>query len=124
MIDPKKVKKLEPKEASREKRLKISTEAAGGCCIKFFSKGDTGWPDRILVLPGGVTWWIELKRDSGKVRPLQVLRGKQLTELGHKYILLDTDEKMNTFIALHLKPIKITALPTWYVKKNKLSKYL
>lgn len=124
IIDPEKVKKLEPKEKSREIRLKVAVKRAEGICLKFYNKGNTGWPDDIILLPGGVTWWVELKKPGKTAEPLQEVRGKVLTDLGHNYILLDTDEKLNIFIINHLtqkiEPAKLRS-PS---KENSISKYL
>lgn len=124
IIDPEKVKKLEPKEKSREARLKKSVKEANGICLKYYNKGNTGWPDDVILLPGGVTWWVELKKPGKTAEPLQIERGKQLQALGHNYALLDTDEKLNTFIINHLDPVKICAkTATYKIINESLNKY-
>lgn len=43
--------------------------------------GTSGWPDRLLIVPGGVHVWMELKTGT-KVTPLQRKRLDTLVELG------------------------------------------
>lgn len=50
----------------------------GGTAYKFVSPGNTGVPDRIVVLPGGRIIFVELKTEKG--RP-SVLQGCQIMKL-------------------------------------------
>lgn len=120
IIDPKKVKKLQPKEKSREEKLRKAVKEVSGICLKYYNKGNTGWPDDVILLSGGVTWWVELKKPGHKAEPLQRERGKELQALGHNYALLDTDEKLNIFIINKLESSKLS--PPKEV--NTISKYL
>lgn len=72
-------------ESDVERRLTACVERAGGVCLKH---GQDGWPDRIVVLPGGVLVWVELKRQGGRVAPLQELRMRRLRELGQRVELV------------------------------------
>lgn len=57
--------------------------AAGGRCEKFLPEIRNGWPDRIVLLPGKVTVWVETKRPKGgKLEPLQIHAHKILRSLG------------------------------------------
>ena len=68
-------------EADVERRLTACVERAGGVCLKH---GQGGWPDRVVMLPGGVLVWVELKRQGGEVAPLQELRLRRLRGLGQR----------------------------------------
>ena len=72
-------------EADVERMLTACVERAGGVCLKH---GQDGWPDRIVVLPGGALVWVELKRQGGRVAPLQELRMRRLRELGQRVELV------------------------------------
>lgn len=72
-------------ESDVERRLTACVERAGGVCVKH---GQAGWPDRVVVLPGGVLVWVELKRQGGRVAPLQELRLRRLRELGQRVELV------------------------------------
>ena len=68
-------------ESDIEKVLVNGIEDLGGQCLKL---GQDGWPDRIAVLPGGVTVWVELKRPDGEIAKLQTWRRIQLQRIGHR----------------------------------------
>ena len=62
-----------------------------GCLVcKFTSPGKAGVPDRLVILPGGLVWFAEIKRPGGKLRPLQVFWKKQIERLGAKYYVVDS----------------------------------
>lgn len=60
---------------TREKDLEakvIRYAKAKGCLIyKFSSPSHRGVCDRIIVIPGGMVWFLELKRQGEKPTPLQ-----------------------------------------------------
>jgi len=68
-------------ERDVEAYLKREVEKLGGLCLKH---GQDGWPDRIVLLPGGLTIWCETKRTDGKLSVLQQLRAKDLKAIGHR----------------------------------------
>lgn len=68
-------------ESDIEQALVTGTEALGGMCIKH---GQDGWPDRIVVLPGGRLVWVEIKREDGRVADLQKWRVARLRKLGQR----------------------------------------
>ena len=45
-----------------EAKLRTLIEQANGRCVKFVPDYARGWPDRIILLPGGVLVWVETKR--------------------------------------------------------------
>jgi len=55
-------------ERDVETYLVRKVEELGGLCMKY---GVDGWPDRIVLLSGGLTIWCELKRWNGTLAPLQ-----------------------------------------------------
>lgn len=60
------------KESQIETRLRQGVRALGGRAYKFVSPGNTGVPDRLVVLPGGRIIFVELKTDTGKLSPMQI----------------------------------------------------
>ena len=71
-------------EKEIERQLKIMVESKlRGRCLKWVCPGWSGVPDRILLLPGGRVYFVELKRpQGGKTDPLQIWWKRQLESLG------------------------------------------
>ena len=62
-------------ESTVEKRLckKVKNELHGWA-LKFISPGLSGVPDRIVLLPGGRIYFVELKAPGREMRKLQRLK--------------------------------------------------
>ena len=67
----------------------------GGICLKFSSAFETGYPDRLVLLPGGRTAWVELKSTGKKPRRLQVIRMASLRRLGFPVHVADSKEQVD-----------------------------
>lgn len=52
------------KESAVEKRLVDGVNELGGECLKFVSPSLAGVPDRIILMPGGVVSFVEVKREG------------------------------------------------------------
>lgn len=64
-----------------------------GClCLKYSNNNETGYPDRLVCLPGGKVMWVELKSKGQKPTKVQCLRHKELKDLGHKVHVIDSKE--------------------------------
>jgi hypothetical protein len=88
------------KEAKIEALLRARVEAAGGLCLKITTLGRRGFPDRLVVLPGGRVVFVELKRPrGGKLRVHQIQYFKLLTALQVEACVVrsvqDIDELLN-----------------------------
>jgi hypothetical protein len=57
-------------ERDAERLLVRGVKRLGGLCYKFTSPGNSGVPDRIVVLNGSV-FFVELKKPDGKTTALQ-----------------------------------------------------
>ena len=82
------------KETEIEKKLVRKVKAKGGIAPKFVSPGYAGMPDRLVLLPGGVFAFAELKAPGMKPRPLQVARHQMLRSLGFKVYVIDGTEQI------------------------------
>lgn len=72
-------------ESSVEQHLRRRVEERGGRCVKFDPGSYRGWPDRVVLLPGGALVWVETKRPrGGRVSPSQLLAHEQLRRLGQR----------------------------------------
>ena len=59
------------REREVERYLVKACEAEGWDCVKFIPDLNPGWPDRLVLLPRGRCAWVELKREAGRLSPLQ-----------------------------------------------------
>lgn len=57
-----------PLEKSIENVLRKAVEEECGLCLKWVCPGHRGVPDRILLFPGGIIAFVELKRPGAKVK--------------------------------------------------------
>lgn len=76
------------REVDLERKLRMYTRLAGGVTVKLNPEGETGLPDRLVVLPGGVVWFIELKtpKGTGRVTPKQLHWAETIETLGCRYL--------------------------------------
>lgn len=58
-----------PLEKSIENVLRKAVEDEGGVCLKWTCPGHRGVPDRMILFPGGIIAFVELKRPGAKVKP-------------------------------------------------------
>lgn len=70
------------KESELESILVSEIRKAGGRSYKWVSPGNSGVPDRIVFLPGGKVFFVELKTDSGKVSAQQKIQINRIQSLG------------------------------------------
>lgn len=85
-------------EKDIESRLRKDVKAAGGLALKFVSPGYAGVPDRVVLMPGGMMCFAELKAPGKVMRPLQMRRKKQLESLGFKVFCIDSMEQIKDLI--------------------------
>lgn len=70
------------REREIEKWLREQIKNLGGRALKFTSPGNDGVPDRIVFLPGGRVYLVELKAIGGRLSPIQVWQQENLRRLG------------------------------------------
>lgn len=85
-------------EKDIEKKLINQTKKRFGKAYKFVSSGNSGMPDRIVLLPGGKIGFCELKRPGEKARPLQKRRIEYLQALGFMARVVDSYEGVEKFL--------------------------
>lgn len=86
-------------EKTVEDYLVKEVKRIGGKAPKWVSPGNTGVPDRIVLLPGGRTYYIECKRPKGSIiSARQKLWRKYLIDLGHNIRQTYTKEEVDAFI--------------------------
>ena len=81
-------------EKQIEHALTLMVKARGGMAPKFVSPSFAGMPDRLVLLPGGVFAFAELKAPGMKPRALQLSRHRLLKDLGFKVYVIDGIEQI------------------------------
>lgn len=85
-------------EKEVEQYLREQVKALGGKAYKFASPGNAGVPDRIVLLPGGVTIFVELKAPGKKPTPLQQAQQKKISNLGFTVLVIDSKQGVDDLI--------------------------
>ena len=89
---------IEGNEKFLEKKLREEIKKIGGLAIKFTSPYFTGMPDRMVLMPNGNLWFVEVKSTGKKLRGIQQAQAKRLQELGFKTRVIDSDESLGSFM--------------------------
>lgn len=72
-----------------ERTLVKAAKALGGRALKFYSGIETGYPDRLVMMPGGKIAWVELKSKGEKPTKVQAIRHQELKDLGFQVRVID-----------------------------------
>jgi hypothetical protein len=80
-----------------EKKLRERVKKLGGLAVKFFVLSFTGFPDRIVLMPGAKIWFVELKSTGKKPSPRQVEVLGLLRKLGFAVWVIDDEIGLNEF---------------------------
>ncbi len=83
------------REKDIERYLARCVKALGGIAYKFTSPGHAGVPDRLVCLPGGRAWFVELKAPGRQPRPAQWVQIERLRALGFPVFVIDSREGVN-----------------------------
>ena len=87
-------------EKDIERYLTREVKKMGGLCLKFTSPGNAGVPDRLILLPDGRVWFVEVKKPGGRVRPLQKWWQNNLADMGFPSLIIDSMHSAQIFITL------------------------
>ena len=86
-------------EKNIEAHLVKSVRRIGGVAYKFVSPAQRGVADRVVCLPDGSTWFIELKTEGGRLSPLQKVFADEMARLRQNYVCLWSKEHVDQWIA-------------------------
>lgn len=89
-----------PLEKSIENILRKAVEDEGGVCLKWTCPGHRGVPDRMILFPGGIIAFVELKRPGAKVKAggLQEWWRQRLVELGFRCYEISTVKQIQQLV--------------------------
>ena len=90
-------------EKDIEKYFVYAVRKAGGMALKLVCPGFTGVPDRLVLFPGGIIFFAEIKDTGKKLRPRQEYVKKQLEKLGFNVYVIDNKNEVHTIIASSLR---------------------
>lgn len=86
------------RESSVESHLRKQVKDAGGRAFKWVSPGNNGVPDRIVLFPGSVTIFVELKAPGKKPTALQKAQHAKIQATGHTVLVIDSKQSVDEFI--------------------------
>lgn len=81
-----------------EAYLRQKVKDLGGIAYKFTSPGNSGVPDRIVLLPGNRTVFVELKAPGKKPTKLQLAQHRRIQVLGHEVRVIDSREQVDAWL--------------------------
>jgi hypothetical protein len=70
----------------------------GGVTYKFKSPTQRGVADRIACLPGGMTWFVELKQPKGRLSALQKEFALEMRIASQDYAVLWTKQMIDDWV--------------------------
>jgi hypothetical protein len=85
-------------EKQIEAHLVSQVKKLGGVAYKFTSPAQRGVADRIVCLPDGSTWFVELKAPGGRLSPLQKHFQSEMVRLCQNYACLWSKEHVDEWI--------------------------
>jgi len=85
-----------PRESNIEARLRTSVHEAGGWAIKLL--GFPGLPDRLVLMPMGRVWFVEVKTAGGRLSKAQIFVHAKLEKLGFPVTVLWSYAEIDTFM--------------------------
>lgn len=85
-------------EKTLETRLRKGVERMGGLCEKFTSPGRRSVPDRLVTMPGGKVWFVEMKAPGKDATLLQALDHERRRAMGFDVRVLNSREKVDAFL--------------------------
>lgn len=85
-------------EKQIEAHLVSQVKKLGGVAYKFTSPANRGVADRVVCLPDGSTWFVELKAPTGRLSPLQRHFQSEMARLRQNYACLWSKEHVDEWI--------------------------
>ena len=86
------------RERHVESLLRVGVKDRGGWAIKLLPSV-SGLPDRIVLMPGGRLYFVELKSPTGTVKPHQTVIHRRLRSLGFTVDVLSHPDAVEAWVA-------------------------
>lgn len=88
------------RESRVEQHLTRRVREAGGDTFKL-APTHVGMPDRLVMLPGGLIFLVELKAPGGRLRPAQIEWHRRAEGRGTSVHVLSSIEAVDDWVAAH-----------------------
>lgn len=72
----------------------------GWTALKYYNPNATGYPDRLVLLPGARVLWVEVKRPGAYPTALQIVRMQDLCDFGHEATVVSSFDDVDHLIVL------------------------
>ena len=87
-----------------EQKLVKKVKSLGGQAYKFVSPSNAGVPDRLVLLPGGKAFFVEVKKPkTGRLSKLQIWHKGLIEGLGFKVFVLDDKDRIEEILNEDIK---------------------
>jgi hypothetical protein len=86
------------RESTIEKYFVAQVKKLGGMAYKFTSPAHRGVADRVVCLPDGQTWFVELKAPSGRLSELQKVFAADMAKMNQKYACIWSKEQVDEWL--------------------------
>lgn len=87
-------------EKTVEKHLVDRVTAAGGRAYKFVSPNNRGVFDRVVVMPRGAIWFVEVKSPTGRLSKLQERFRDAMIAMGHKTAVVYSKDAVDNLMTI------------------------
>jgi Holliday junction resolvase-like predicted endonuclease len=85
-------------EKEVEQHLCKRVKALGGYAYKFRSVTQVGVADRIVCLPSGQTWFVEVKQPNGRLSALQAIFAEEMEKTQQRYVCLWSKDEVDAWL--------------------------
>lgn len=85
-------------ESKIETNLRERIKKIGGLALKIWCLSMAGFPDRIVLMPGGRIWFVEVKAPGKKPKPHQGIRIEWLRRMGFTVWVIDSNAGVDAFL--------------------------
>lgn len=86
-------------ERKIEYKLRDKVKLLGGLALKLIASSFTGLPDRLVLMPGGYVYFVELKNgNKGVLSARQIVVHKLLVGLGFHVWIVKDEETLQEFL--------------------------
>ena len=81
-----------------ETKLRKAIELRGGIALKLSSQLHRGLPDRMVLMPHTMIYFVEMKSSGKRPTALQRLCHDRLRKLGYFVAIIDSSEALDNFL--------------------------